>query len=417
MNDKKIIIVGAGAAGISTAYELKKKGYENITVLEKDKRIGGKCLTVDIEEKNYELGAVIVGSTYTHVREYIKEAGVELIEMGKTAFYEVEKGKGLTTFGKLKFYLTNMLPMAGHMLSELRTYKRQVGYAGINKEELGMSFEEWLNKRNLSKFFTVLASCYVSWGYGFFEEVAAAYVVKLLHHERVNRTFVKKPFSRAKTHVIAEGYQGLLETMAKKANIDVQLDVDIKSIKRNKTVKLKTNKGNLECDTLIVACPPNNLKGILDEKPIEDELINKIKNVDFRTFACKVDNLDIPEFIFCIDNLRANKAGHSVAIYKRWDDSNIVTFGNINVNESTEALLEKLKEDVHNLGGSITEVVEHVQWEYFPHVEPSEIKTGYYDKLETLQGENSTYYSGEFLAFSAVEYIAEYSKELVNKHF
>ncbi|MCW5318115.1 FAD-dependent oxidoreductase [Nostoc sp. KVJ3] len=33
--DARICIVGAGAAGLSTAYFLKKQGYRNVVVLEK----------------------------------------------------------------------------------------------------------------------------------------------------------------------------------------------------------------------------------------------------------------------------------------------------------------------------------------------------------------------------------------------
>ena len=37
----KIIIVGAGPAGLSTAWFLSKNGFHNVTVLEKLGRVGG----------------------------------------------------------------------------------------------------------------------------------------------------------------------------------------------------------------------------------------------------------------------------------------------------------------------------------------------------------------------------------------
>ena len=41
--DSKIAIIGAGAGGIHMAYELKKKGFKDITVFEKDDHVGGKA--------------------------------------------------------------------------------------------------------------------------------------------------------------------------------------------------------------------------------------------------------------------------------------------------------------------------------------------------------------------------------------
>ena len=76
---RSIAIVGAGAAGLTTAWSLKKRGYSNVKLFERRDRVGGKCLTVDIDNRNYELGAVIVGrTTYEVVNTLIQEFGLNL---------------------------------------------------------------------------------------------------------------------------------------------------------------------------------------------------------------------------------------------------------------------------------------------------------------------------------------------------
>lgn len=45
--DPKIIIIGAGAAGIAAAARLIEKGLKNITILEGKDRIGGRIHTVE----------------------------------------------------------------------------------------------------------------------------------------------------------------------------------------------------------------------------------------------------------------------------------------------------------------------------------------------------------------------------------
>lgn len=56
----KIVIIGAGAAGISAASKLLEYGYQNIVVLEAEDRIGGRILTEYYDsdnEKYLEMGS------------------------------------------------------------------------------------------------------------------------------------------------------------------------------------------------------------------------------------------------------------------------------------------------------------------------------------------------------------------------
>lgn len=52
-----IIIIGAGIAGLSTAYHLIKNGFNDFIVLEARKRVGGRILPLDIGNTKVELGA------------------------------------------------------------------------------------------------------------------------------------------------------------------------------------------------------------------------------------------------------------------------------------------------------------------------------------------------------------------------
>ncbi|MSO68510.1 MAG: NAD(P)/FAD-dependent oxidoreductase [Pseudolabrys sp.] len=52
-----IAIVGAGPAGLSTAWFLSKHGFHNVTVIEKLGRIGGLCKSLTVDGLSYDLGA------------------------------------------------------------------------------------------------------------------------------------------------------------------------------------------------------------------------------------------------------------------------------------------------------------------------------------------------------------------------
>ena len=53
---KKIIIIGAGPAGLTAALELQKAGIKDITVLESDIQVGGISRTVNYKGNRIDIG-------------------------------------------------------------------------------------------------------------------------------------------------------------------------------------------------------------------------------------------------------------------------------------------------------------------------------------------------------------------------
>lgn len=53
---KKVIIIGAGPAGLTAAYELLKHGGFDVTILEKSQDIGGISKTVTYQGNRMDLG-------------------------------------------------------------------------------------------------------------------------------------------------------------------------------------------------------------------------------------------------------------------------------------------------------------------------------------------------------------------------
>ncbi|GAB2777114.1 flavin monoamine oxidase family protein [Salinimicrobium soli] len=76
---KKILVLGAGLAGLSAAWELRKAGHE-VTVLEARNRAGGRVSTLrkPFAEGLYaEEGAAAFSGSYTHALKFIDEFGLE----------------------------------------------------------------------------------------------------------------------------------------------------------------------------------------------------------------------------------------------------------------------------------------------------------------------------------------------------
>ena len=84
---RKILVIGAGMAGLSTAFELAAQGHD-VTVLEARSRPGGRVFTLreSFADGLYaDAGAMQVYDSHTRAQRYIKQFGLELDPIGTTA--------------------------------------------------------------------------------------------------------------------------------------------------------------------------------------------------------------------------------------------------------------------------------------------------------------------------------------------
>jgi monoamine oxidase len=96
----QVLVLGAGLAGLSAAYELQKKGYE-VTLLEGRERVGGRVWTVRegfADGQVAEIGAVRIPDVHEHTLGYVEELGLELTEF--------PDGEALYFIGGMRFMHT-----------------------------------------------------------------------------------------------------------------------------------------------------------------------------------------------------------------------------------------------------------------------------------------------------------------------
>lgn len=77
----RVIIIGAGFAGLSAAYRLRQKGCD-VTILESRNRVGGRVFSHTIDKDDdlvIELGAEWVGASHERLISMCKEFGLELM--------------------------------------------------------------------------------------------------------------------------------------------------------------------------------------------------------------------------------------------------------------------------------------------------------------------------------------------------
>ncbi len=79
---RRVVIVGAGFAGLACAYELKTAGYD-VTVLEARSRVGGRVLSFSdfVAGKNVEGGGELIGSNHPAWVAYAEKFGLSFLDV------------------------------------------------------------------------------------------------------------------------------------------------------------------------------------------------------------------------------------------------------------------------------------------------------------------------------------------------
>lgn len=407
----RIGIIGAGPAGLTAAEILRRRGQGDITVLEKNRQAGGKCSSFQYEGRTYELGAGILSGNNHIALELAQKYGVETrsVDFSPSLFLSAETGQPLA-----KPSLMEQIKLAYQVWFRYRRlcqkYQR-VAAPGLDRvpAELAEPFSAWAAKQGIALVAQEFTPFFTGYGYGFFEEISAAYVLKYYSWNFL------KAFLKKQIYKFPGGIQELWTRVARAHR--VVYNTTIKSISRGQTVIVKTDQQDFHFDKLILASPLDEALSYLDASAEERDLFSKIRYYDYRTYACVVKGW-LKRSGYIPGNHCATRQGHPVFWHQRYPDSDLYTFYIFGSPEITDDQAEKnIAQLVRPLGGRVERRHRAAHWKFFPHVSPDDLRAGYFDRLEAEQGRRHTYYAGELLNFSTVGLSADYSKKLIERFF
>jgi hypothetical protein len=410
MHTRRIGIIGAGASGLSAAHQLQRHGYRDVTILEREPRVGGKCCTIERDGRTYEMGAVFGGRCYGDTLAMMNEVGVRGSHFGAMRTYDIEGHPfDLVPLAHLPRLLWGALVNYA-LLTQVRYHGiHGPGLAGVDRS-LAEPFAPFARRHGLPTLEKVMSQTFTAFGYGYFDEVPTAYVMKY-----VDMSMLAAMALQSRRMVWPGGTQSLWERVAE--HHDVQLGAGVRRVWRDSTIGVRTDRGEWEFDTLILTGPLDEALAYLDPSEVEQALFGRIRTYDYWVALC--DASGIPQGSgFLPQHFVAADAGHVLAWYHRWPDVPRYAFYVLGGPGIDRAEVEATcAADVARLGGCLDRVVEVRRWKYFPHVGPVDLARGFYDDLEGLQGVRGTYYAGEVMAFSTIEVCARYSRSLVDRYF
>jgi len=438
----RIAIIGAGPAGLSTAYWLKQRGYTKLTIFEQDAQVGGKCLSLTVDGKSFDLGANYVTGSYAIVQELARKLGANLYTEGNVKSYDIRTKKFRSVFraviSESSFFRVTWQSLK-YMWKRWRLNKiissDRPGYKDIaNHPELCQPFEGWLEQNGLKDLAPLFEAPVTLMGYGRLTKTPAAYVLTYLPLT----TFLDLIGASISTHILGypkrftEGFQRFFERLSWTFDTDtIKLNTRVTGIRRGEQIAIEfttinsnqpATTGRMEFDYLFVCVPLylGTLTPILtDMTEKERKLFGQVFYDPFVIVTYKMPHCEV--FTAGVFMLPEPELGNPFVVNRQFPDCDYITLytrSPVGKPVDKAAILKANASFIKEcLGLDLCEPYTYNEFVYFPHVSTEAMAAGFYGDLEGLQGQQNTFFTGGLMNFELVETIMNYSKHLVQNNF
>lgn len=398
-----VVVVGGSIGGLVAARELQQRGCD-VRVIEAASEIGaGKCETVEIDGRSYDVGAHLVSMTGP-VAELAKEVGVAMKESPGGAGYETFlPGHSVTEKQMSRMNVFTGLSETMHQLEELGFTDEQLGFERM--EHLA----SLLKKDGANKSIVDFAKpFFYGAGYGM-ENLSSAYMLRFAN------AVLQRGDSVGGTP--ACGFGPFLKTLA--SDLNVTCGVAVTNVDRTgDAVKVHLSSGEVvECDELFVACqkPWRFLKDDIDSR--ETDLLRQVRYFPYMTSIVRASGLSRKGL--CVAEQGAQQGALSAYIYFHEDTDVVVCWGYAAEGQSDEEYFEATLRELRSMGATFPEEQPEPlflqRWDYFPHVSPGDFAAGFYTKLAEQQGKNHTWFGGGLTSFELTDCITAWTRDFVEK--
>jgi hypothetical protein len=432
-----VCIVGAGPAGLTAAFELKKRGYTDVTVFEKQDRVGGQCFSFEYPHGSgrfVDMAATEMSEGYTNVMRLAGEVGARTVGDQSLRIYDRVHRRYLSAVRASILldgfsFLSTMWAGIKYTLLLLGPYRRFTR-AGSGLAHAPAALRQPLGTWSRSKGLEPLALNYaytMQVGYGREDDLCAAYFVKFQNTLNwISNMNSVLGVSRSWPRYFRDGFQSLWERVAR--HVHVELGSEIVSIRRvlredelAVEVQLRGEAEPRVFDQLILGCQLElDRLAFLDITESERPLFERIRTVDYFSTACVVRGL--PDGI--VVSAPAPAEGNPTGYIRKHPDDEVAVFFSIATPDSSEdgvrAGIERLLESMPAWEGKrpkLERVVAQKRWQFFPHVRPEDFAAGFFERLEALQGHRNTLYVSSIASMSTVEDTVGYTRAKIIQQF
>lgn len=261
---KRVVVIGAGFAGLAAAYELKAVGYD-VVIIEARERLGGRVLSFNsklnadfVQGKNAEGGGELIGNNHPCWVHYADKFGLEFLDLTMSELEApiVLDGKRLSEEESNKLW-EGMEEVFNRMNEDARPVNADLPWESPNAAALDkMSVKDWLDKQPDIDAFTKRA-CDVQISTDNGVELAGESYLGLL--SSVKGGEVERYWTDSEVYRCKGGNQQLAYKLAEAIGNDritTGLAASAVEVKGDKVIVTCRDGRTIEADDVIVAVPP-----------------------------------------------------------------------------------------------------------------------------------------------------------------
>lgn len=456
----RVAIVGAGIAGLHMAYLLKKNNINNVVVLEKESRFGGKFMSVKHKGVAHELGACYTSPDYIpNVYELAHELGIhDFVPLpesdvwldGKTApmfateyvIGSVMKLTGAKTPVQALYNIidaTHRYTLIHQRLFGKYEYDLMPKPSKRALSELNQTMLSFLKKHNLLALYPMLVPFHTMQGYGHLDRVSALYGVMWDTPVFMTAAIARSlRMSNGGCEMFRNGYMQLTDKLAAKA--DVRLNVNINQVHRTSkgiTIKFSnTTHSNVaeKFDFLIWAADAREALKVLDRTTSMEKSFSRLTNTWFTTRLYDTEErcTSLMPIDYWLDNL-SKKREHSV--WARRNSDFVMNGGRCNLTDQetkqslsfvvyqmgnhnptvTSGLERNFQKFLHDTNAQNVNIVKQKTWNYFPRFSVKDMADGILWKIAKDQGKKNTWFIGSSVSFESAKSVVSYNKLMIKR--
>ncbi|AXE65085.1 hypothetical protein BBF93_13280 [Hyphomonas sp. CACIAM 19H1] len=409
-----LAIVGAGPGGLTLAQYLRLTGYSQVTLIEQADRLGGKSDSMDLGDLIAEMGTCYATGAYKDVLKWMRRQRKPFRLLRRTTVDGagmrdyVNEAPGASLPQQVMIYLARRQNLLGRLKKNPDDPRALA--------EAAMSAEDWLTEQKLPKIMRMMYRAVTALGYGYLNEVSIYQAMMWVDHHAIISG------ATGKLIMPSQGWSNFWEVLAE--DFDVRLSHQITKIERSpKEALLHFADGQqLAASALACTIPLDDWARLVtdptaDERAVADAVTWK----GYATSLIVVENWFTEEDIRSFSKaflpgsypgqlISARYEGHSPDF-----GGHLYVTGQIPGDYTVPELRVFLERDLADLGARLVNVVNVKNWRYFPHLNLKAIEGGLLGRMQAMQGQARSWYSGASFSHESVANISRFNKALTPK--
>ena len=249
MDRRQVVVVGAGMAGLTAAYHLRKAELD-VVVFETSERAGGRMTTGTLDGNLLERGTQFISSTYRTTLSLVRELGLEKNLRSLSPWLALVRERKPRRIRTGRAFVLGLIPL--------------LGWSGSFRFAWHMATTRWPPTDNYSTWAALDDQDAATWCNSHFGPMATAYLVEPILEgtlfegpEETSRAiplafFALSDLGRSKQLTLADGLGAVPQALA--ARLDVRFRTPVQGIRvEGDGVEVSVPGGAVQADQVVIA--------------------------------------------------------------------------------------------------------------------------------------------------------------------